>query len=128
MNSQDTEHGCTPLSWASFNGHESVVKLLLENTADVVVASNKGWAPLISASSNGHDEVVKMLLEKGADGTAISKDGRTSILVAAEKGHESIITLLLDYSGVSKLTHHSLGDLLVALAYGGSLSILRRPI
>ncbi|OCK88748.1 ankyrin, partial [Cenococcum geophilum 1.58] len=47
--------------------HLEVVKLLLENGADVAVASNDGWTPLNSASSSGHLEVVKLLLKNGAD-------------------------------------------------------------
>ena len=60
-------YGQTPLSWAAQNGHEAVVKLLLEKGADVESKSSNGRTPLSWAAENGHEAVVKLLLEKGAD-------------------------------------------------------------
>jgi ankyrin repeat protein len=34
LESKDDEYGQTPLSWAARNGHEAVVKLLLEKGAE----------------------------------------------------------------------------------------------
>jgi hypothetical protein len=35
LDSKDTNYGRTPLSWAAVNGHEAVVKLLLEKDAEL---------------------------------------------------------------------------------------------
>jgi ankyrin repeat protein len=59
----------TALQAACTVGNFLVVKLLLENGADVTVANNNRLTPLNSASNNGHAEMVKLLLEKGADVT-----------------------------------------------------------
>ena len=63
IDSKDTTHGRTPLSWAAMGGHEAVVKLLLE-TGKVDVDSKDttyGRTPLSWAAERGHEAVVKLL-------------------------------------------------------------------
>ena len=57
--------GITALMMASANGHTEVVKLLLDNGADVNVKNtDDGVTALFMASANGHTEIVKLLLDK----------------------------------------------------------------
>jgi len=88
----------TPLSWAARNGHEGIVKLLLERN-DVnpdIPDKLQGQTPLSWAARNGHEGIVKLLLErKEVDPDSSSKFGQTPLWRAAEKGHEGVVRLLL---------------------------------
>ena len=59
--------GRTLLSCAALNGHEAVVRLLVEKGAAVDTQENSsGQTPLLAAASNGHEAIVRLLVEKGA--------------------------------------------------------------
>jgi hypothetical protein len=97
LDGKDNYYGRTPLSWAAKNGHEAVVKLLLEEAVDVDSKDGDGQTPLSWAAGNGYEAVVKLLLEKAAD--VDSKDtryGQTPLSWAAENGHEAVVKLLLE--------------------------------
>jgi hypothetical protein len=94
-------YGRTPLAWAAGNGHEAVVKLLLEKGAELETKGIKdkffGMTPLAWAAGNGHEAVVKLLLEKGAElETKSGSFGRTPLAWAAGNGHEAVVKLLLE--------------------------------
>jgi ankyrin repeat protein len=91
-------YGRTPLSWAAGNGHEAVVKLLLEKGVELETKdkSNYGQTPLSWAAGNGHEAAVKLLLEKGAELETKSNDGQTPLSYAAWNGHEAVVKLLLE--------------------------------
>jgi Ankyrin repeats (3 copies) len=86
----------TPLSYAAWWGHETVVRLLAE--LDDVEADSKdelGGTPLSYAAERGHEAVVRLLAERD-DVEADSKDesGRTPLSYAAWWGHEAVVRLL----------------------------------
>jgi ankyrin repeat domain-containing protein 50 len=83
---------------ASYFGLKAVVKLLLENGADVERNdAGYGRTPLSWAAENGHEAVVKLLLEKGADVECKNAwYGRMPLSWAAENGHEAVVKLLLE--------------------------------
>lgn len=79
VNDQDNA-GNTALHEAALNGHLDIVKLLIENGADVNMQSFEMFkdTPLIDASANGHLDVVKYLLSHGADPTICNAKGLTA--------------------------------------------------
>ena len=52
---------------AAGNGHEEVVKLLLEKGAELESKDKYGKTPLSLAAEMGHEAVVMLVLEKGAE-------------------------------------------------------------
>ena len=53
--------------WAVQEGHEVVVKLLLEKGRELKTKNYYSQMPLSWAAENRHEAVVKLLLEKGAE-------------------------------------------------------------
>ncbi|KAL6695143.1 ankyrin repeat protein [Trichoderma pleuroticola] len=86
----------TPLSLAVKTGYEAIVKLLLENGADVDSKDAFDRTPLIKAPINGHEAIFQLLLKRGADFDSKDKDGWTALIYAAVHGHEAIVELLLE--------------------------------
>ena len=66
-NQANKNSGNTPLLRASLLGKTSIVKMLLENGADVNQANNIGFTPLMGAVKSGDCSIIRMLLEKGAN-------------------------------------------------------------
>ena len=89
-------NGITSLMMASQDGHEEIVKLLLDIGAGVNQTTQSGNTALILASQNGHEETVKLLLDKGALVNQTTQNGSTALLRASHNGHKDTVTLLLN--------------------------------
>jgi ankyrin repeat protein/serine/threonine protein kinase len=102
INPRDLSREATPLSWAAENGHEPVIRLLLESgKVDVNIKNHNSQTPLSSAAENGHGTVVRLLLESGkVDVNIEDNDSRTPLWWAAKNGHEIVVKLLLESSKV----------------------------
>ncbi len=92
INIKDTLFGHTALIMAANNGHAGVVKLLLENGADINATSYAGITALICASSQ---EIVKLLVDNGANVYGGDNDSNTALIKACAQGHKNIVQLLL---------------------------------
>jgi len=77
------------------NGYVGVVKLLLDNGADVKY-SNDGFTALHFAMRSGNKEIVKMLLAHGADTEARDKSGRRPIFIARQLHYDEIVEMLIE--------------------------------
>ncbi|KFZ15421.1 hypothetical protein V502_05625 [Pseudogymnoascus sp. VKM F-4520 (FW-2644)] len=84
------------LQAASAGGHEQVVKLLLDKSADVNAQGGFYGNALQAASDEGHKQVVKLLLDKSADVNAQGRFYSNALQAASAEGHEQVVKLLLD--------------------------------
>ncbi|OKP09891.1 Ankyrin repeat domain-containing protein 50 [Penicillium subrubescens] len=90
-------HGRTPLFWAAYNGHEAVVKILLDTeSVDADIKDSKGETPLLAAAQHGHAAVVKLLLETRRVDVNSKVGYETPLFRAAWEGREAVVKLLLE--------------------------------
>ena len=71
--------GWTPLHYAATNGHDDVVKVLLDHSAYIDSGSPNGTTPLMMAARGGHLSTVKLLLDEGADLRLKNQIGMTAV-------------------------------------------------
>jgi ankyrin repeat protein len=110
----------TPLWWAAAQGHDAVVRLLLDRGAYTNAADKWGQTPLLLAVKKGHEAIVRLLLDQGAHTDAADEDGWTPLLWAAENGHKAVVRLLLDRGAYTNAADKLSGQtpLLLAAARG----------
>ena len=115
-----SEYGRTPLFRAVENGHEGIVKLLLErknvnpNTPEMI----GGQTPLSLAARSGQEGIVKLLLGRRDVNphTQDTLEGRTPLLWAVEEDHEGIAKLLLGRNDVTPDSTSKFGETPLFLA------------
>jgi len=77
-----------------------IVKVLVQNGADVNAVDDEGNTSLMSAASGNNKEntleIVKFLVQNGADVNAIDKMGFTPLIHAADGNNPAVVKLLLD--------------------------------
>jgi Ankyrin repeats (3 copies)/NACHT domain len=113
------------LKSSSTNGHENIVKLLLEAGADVNAQDEEYSTALQSASANGHENVVKLLLEAGADVNAQDEEYSTALQRASANGHENIVKLLLEAGADVNAQHAEYGTALQRASANGHENVVK---
>ena len=89
--------GNTPLMFASYNGHASLVNAILNETpSDVNKVNHDGNSALTYAAQRGNDWVVTTLLQAGADVNHKNNKGKTPLNYATEQRHAKVIQTLKD--------------------------------
>ncbi len=101
--------GATPLALASTAADVNLVRLLIEEGADVRLATEKGLTSLMAAAGLAHKmdrptqeeygdavEVAKLLVEKGADVNVVGEKGWTALHGAAYVGADGMVQFLVD--------------------------------
>ena len=76
--------------YACNGGHEEIVKILLDQGANIEDHNENGHTPLMEAASSGHVNIAKILLEKGAGINTHSNEFKESALtLACYKGNDN---------------------------------------
>jgi ankyrin repeat protein len=90
------DYGGTPILYASERGHTTVVRLLLDEGADVHATSREGYTALHKACGHGHADIAAMLLQNGhAYVNAQTINGSTALHRACLSSHMAAATVLL---------------------------------
>jgi len=94
---QSKRYGETPLYYACKNGHEAMVKYLVEQGAEINI-SECNYIPLHGACENGNEAIVDYLVEREADLNINTSETNDSPLhIACRHGHESIVKYLVEH-------------------------------
>ncbi len=83
--------GGTPLTWATEKSNTAMMKLLVQNGANVNKNMGRGWTALMYAET---PEAARCLLRLGADPNMKTDDGDTALQVAKVYGRPRVAAVL----------------------------------
>ena len=86
----------SPLHFACLVDNSSIVKILIDNGADVNAMDSNNATPLHWACCQGKYSTVKYLLKHGADTSLVDMNGNSVLMYAIEKGLVEIVKLLIE--------------------------------
>jgi ankyrin repeat protein len=92
------DNGYTSLHIAAASGHTEVVRILLENDANVNAKSKDEMTPVLAAALQGRIETFNVL-RSIANLKAVNIFGQDALYLAAEGGHIQIVEALLEGGG-----------------------------
>ena len=104
---------------AAEEGHDQLIRLLLDQGADVNAQGGEFGNALQAASYRGHGQVVQMLLDKGANVNAQGGYYGNALQVASKGGHNQVVQMLLDKGADVNAQGGYHGNALYAASEGG---------
>ncbi|XP_061185019.1 uncharacterized protein LOC133193035 [Saccostrea echinata] len=113
------DNGASPLFLASKSGHLDIVKILLQNDADI----NVGASCLSSACKSGHLDVVKFLIDK-LDVNKVNDICDPALHCASGQGHIEIIKYLVEHGANVNLLSSSKDSPLCCAVEKGQLPVV----
>lgn len=90
-----TYHSNTALTYAARDGFTDIVRLLIDQGAEIDWIDSEGVTPLILAAFKGHTEITQLLLDQGADSSIKDQWNRTALDYALRRGKGDAIVGLL---------------------------------
>jgi ankyrin repeat domain-containing protein 50 len=119
-------HGRTPLMYAVWNGHITVVRRLLRAGARIDLEDDIGGTALSYAVCSGHNDVLKLLFKKGTEAGSEDHTRMALLLSAAEKNDEDVVKLLLETGKIDLEFKDGNGRTpLVHAVEGGSVAVVQ---
>lgn len=110
---------------AADKGFSRIVRLLMDNGADVGIQAADGTTALITCSQRGHLAVIETLLTGKPGVQAASREGFTALHVAAQDGHSRVVKALIRAgANLDSRMPNGVTPLYLA-AMGGHLSAVR---
>ncbi|CCW69746.1 unnamed protein product [Phytomonas sp. Hart1] len=88
----------TPLMWAAFRGHLTIVRFLVDKGAAVNVSNSLGHTALHWAIIAGKMDIVRFLLDHGADPSQRDKQGYDAAFVAVQNDQLPSLLMLTEDS------------------------------
>lgn len=95
--------GWMPIHTAVSNGNSTIIKMLLENKADIKSTNKRGIQPIHLAAKEGDVGLLQQLLKQKADLEAKTNQKKRPIHYACEVGHADVVACLID-AGCDPLT------------------------
>ncbi|KAJ3117988.1 hypothetical protein HDU96_004442 [Phlyctochytrium bullatum] len=121
----------TPLLAAIMEGHEGIVRLLLQHNAhlnETTEATHGSFKvvtnPLFCAARKGFQDIAHLLLEYGADANEQDDQGWTALHIASHNGHTQIVHLLVE-NGATIESRTDMGETpLHRAVFSGNLDVV----
>jgi ankyrin repeat protein len=93
-----TFDGSTPLHVACEHGFTDVVRLLIQNQANLNAKMNDGTTAMMLACQNGHLPIVELLVTANQCNLLMQRlDGVTALFLVVQHGHERIFDYLVEH-------------------------------
>ena len=86
--------GTTPLMEAAFHGHDDIVKLLIEQNAQLNTQSGFGWTALHYAGQNQQLGSIALLVAAGCNRGVKNNKGKTAQTRALGQGKDTVAALI----------------------------------
>jgi hypothetical protein len=107
INSKD-QQGWMPLHLAASMGRSDIIKLLIDNRADVNASGGpSGNTPLHAAVVQGNEDAVRLLIDRGAGVNIRDIGGFTPLHGASSMGKNQIVQILLQRGADPKIPTNS---------------------
>ncbi|GET85552.1 hypothetical protein, conserved [Leishmania tarentolae] len=89
-------NSASPLMWAAFKGHLSIVRFLVDHGAPLEAVNALGHTALQWAITGGHTSIVRYLLDHGADASHCDRQGFDASFAAVQSGHLALLLMLTE--------------------------------
>ena len=119
----EVKEDCTALWVAAAKGHFDVVRLLIEQNADVDGRTSTNSTPLRVAAFYGRLDIVRYLVENRADVNARNDFNSTPLMVTCYKGHPNVATYLVKHGANINLQDNEGSSCLHYASKGGHFQL-----